>query len=359
MKVALCHPTYWPEVRRGAERLVHDLAGGLAGAGHEARIVTSAPGARPRRTVEGGVTVLRLPRPPGGARLQRRLFEPHVQLLPLTYAALRAGDDELVQAFQAGDAAAAARWTRVTGRPSVYAHMGVPHRAWLTARRGRLALVQRAVTGCSAVTALSEHARDAFARWLGIEARVIAPPVDTARFSPGGERSEHPTIVCAADARERRKRVGLLVEALAIVRRSEPRARLLLDAHTGRGGAELPSGVELVDMTDLPAVLRSAWVGALPSWGEAFGLVLAEAMACGAPVVGANREGIPEVLGGDERVGRLFDGDEPAALAHALLEAIELARDPATAAACRERAQTFSLDACVARHEALYRELAG
>jgi glycosyltransferase involved in cell wall biosynthesis len=237
-RVALCHPTYWPEVRRGAERLVHDLAGGLTAAGEEVRVVTSAPArgtavtggvARdraPLRSIEDGVEVLRLPRPPGG-RLERRLFEPHIQTLPLLYAALRKGDDDVIHAFQAGDAAVAAR----LGKPSVYAHMGIPHRAWLTARRGRLRLVEEALK-CSAVTALSEHARDAFHRWLGVEARVIHPPVDTRAFSPGGERTAHPTIICAADATEPRKRVDFLVESFAAVRRQRPDAELWLDART-------------------------------------------------------------------------------------------------------------------------------
>ena len=98
-------------------------------------------------------------------------------------------------------------------------------------------------------------------------------------------------------------------------------------------------------------------LSALPSWGEAFGLVLAEALACGTPVVGADREGIPEVLGGDERVGRLFSGDEPAALARALLDALELAGADATAAACRARAEVFGADRCAERHAALYAQL--
>ena len=348
MRVALCHPTYWPEVRRGAERLTHDTATALAARGHGVRIVTSHR-ARPRLDREDGVEVLRLWRPPGD-RLERRLFEPHAQLGPLTYAALRAHRPDLAIGLQAGDAAAAAR----TGLPSAYWHMGIPHRAWLTARRGRVALVRRAVR-CDAVLALSGFARDAFARWLGVDARVLPPPVDTARFAPGGPgaRSEHPTIVCAADAREPRKRVGLLVEAFGRVRREHPHARLLLDARTAQGFAA--DGVELVDMTDLPALYRSAWVGALPSWGEAFGLVLAEALACGTPVVGARREGIPEVVGDAEGVGVLF-GDEDD-VAAALLEAIDLTGDPGTAGRCRARAEEFSADRCAARLEALYAEL--
>jgi glycosyltransferase involved in cell wall biosynthesis len=345
-RVALCHPTYWPEVRRGAERLVHDLAVGLTAAGDEVRVVTSTPawhsGVRP---LEDGVAVHRLWRPPGRERLERRLFEPYIETLPLLYGELRRGGDDVVHAFQAGDAAVASR----LDKPSIYAHMGIPHRAWLTARRGRVRLVQEAIT-CTAVTALSEHARDAFARWLGVEAHVIHPPVDTTTFSPGGTRTEHPTIICAADGREPRKRVSLLVEAFGEVRREVPGATLWLDRATCDVVAD---GVELIDMTDLPSLYRQAWVSALPSWGEAFGLVLAEALACGTPVVGANREGIPEVLGGDDRVGRLFDDDLP----RALMETIELAQDPGTPDACRQRAETFSVARCVDAHRTLYASL--
>jgi glycosyltransferase involved in cell wall biosynthesis len=192
---------------------------------------------------------------------------------------------------------------------------------------------------------------------MGVEARVIPPPVDTTHFAPGGERDEHPLVICAADAGEPRKRVPLLVEAFAIVRRRHPNARLALSRRTAAHLADPAAGVDAVDTTDLAGLYRRAWVSVLPSWGEAFGLVLAEAMACGTPVVGSDLGAIPEVLGDDDRVGRLFSGDEPAALAAALLEAIELARDPATAVACRSRAEVFSAERCAERHEALYAEL--
>jgi len=356
LRVALCHPTFWPEVRRGAERLTRELADALAARGHRARIVTSHRG-RTARTVEDGVEVVRLWRPPDG-RLERRLFEPHLPLIPFTYRELMRGDDQIAQAMQATDAVAVGRWSSRTGRPSVFAYMGIPHRTALANRRARVAVMQRATRECTAVTALSQHAADGFWRWLGVEARVVHPPVDTRTFTPGGARTEQPTVVCAAAATEPRKRVPLLVEAMAIVRREHPRARLLLDARTAAGVTS--DGVELVDMDDRSALVelyRSAWVGALPSWGEAFGLVLAEALACGTPVVGANREGIPEVVGTGGEVGRLFAGDEPEPLARALLETIELARDPATAANCRARAELFSAERCAQAHEELYEEL--
>jgi glycosyltransferase involved in cell wall biosynthesis len=334
-RVVLCHPTYWPEVRRGAERFTHDLARGLDGT-----VVTSHRGPR-TRTREDGVDVLRLPRLPGG-RLRRRLYEDHLPHMPVLYAALRRLHPDAAIAMQAPDALAAIR----AGVPTVYAFMGLPHRAWLTSRRGRLPIVSRVVREAVAVTALSRAAADGFRHWLGVEAEVVHPPVDLERFTPGGERAEAPTIVCAADPREPRKRVDLLIEAFAKVRREHPDARLLLDGGVAphRSRPEIP-GVEWIRMDDLPALYRQAWVSVLPSWGEAFGLVLAEALACGTPVVGSDGGGIPEVF--DERVGRRFTDDLPAAL----LEAVELARDPATAAACRTRAESFSAERCTAAYE--------
>jgi glycosyltransferase involved in cell wall biosynthesis len=247
--------------------------------------------------------------------------------------------------------------------------MGLPHRASLANRRLRVELTLQAVHGASAVVALSETARDWFHRWLGVEARVIAPGADLATFTPDpAARAPEPTILCAADAREPRKRVGLLLQAFEIVRRERPTARLVLsnpgpDGAPDAGlpaGAPPPPGVELRDLdatAALAAANREAWAAALPSWGEAFGLVLVEALACGTPVVGADREAIPEVVGHDDNIGRLFSGDDPKGLARALLEALELAQSPTTAAACRARAEQFSWDVTADAYAQLYAEL--
>jgi len=356
VKVALLNPAFWPEVRRGSERFARELADGLLDRGHEPRLITSHPG-RTARTVEHGLPIARHWRPPQ-ARLRRRLYEPWLTHLPATYLDLVRGDDDLAHPLYPSDGAAAARWKRRTGKPVVLSYMGLPHRAALANRRLRIELTQEAIAGADAVVALSETARDWFARWLGVEARVIAPGVDLAAFTPDpAARAADPTILCAAASGEPRKRVALLVEAFALVRRARPAARLLLSAPTGFSGP----GIEARDLDDtaaLAAANREAWVAALPSWGEAFGLVLVEALACGTPVVGSDREAIPEVVGGDDAIGRIFAGEDPRALATALLEALDLHTDAGTAAACRARAERYSWDATADAYAALYAEVA-
>jgi glycosyltransferase involved in cell wall biosynthesis len=303
--------------------------------------------------------VVRTRRPPGGALTERAGAEPHLLQAPATLHALLRGDDDVVEALQVGDALAAAAWARRTGRPAVFSMMGIPDEATLAGRRGRARLVRTAARRCAAVTVLSEAAAAACRRTLGVDPRVIAPPVDLDAFVLGSHRTPEPVMVCAAAAAEPRKRVGLLVEAFGRVRREHPGARLVLDARGPRIDAP---GVERAPMDDraaLAALLGSAWVAVLPAIGEAFGLVLAEALACGTPVVGAADGGIGEVVGRDGGTGRLFSGDDPAVLAAALLEAIDLARGGGAELriACRARAEAFSTARCAAAHEALYREL--
>jgi glycosyltransferase involved in cell wall biosynthesis len=362
LRVAMLTPSYWPEVRRGGERVVHELATGLAARGHRPRIVTAHPG-RTTRTLEDGVEVIRRRRPPDG-RLTRRRFEDHLAHVPLAYRTLAAGDDDLAHAVHVTDGLAAARWSARTGRPAVLTHLGIPDRPALVARRRRLEITLRAARGAAAVTAVSRYAAAEFAHTLGIEARAIYPPVDGSLFRPTDPRAEEPTVFCPAAVDVPHKRVGLLVEAFGRLRRERPRARLVLLRPTdARLAAQLEGagpGVQLIDddPATLPAAYSRAWVTALTSEGEAFGLVLAESLACGTPVVGSRHGGIPEIVDGPA-VGRIFGADDPDAVARALVEALELAADPGTPDACGHRAEFFSSERCLDAHEALYAEVLG
>ena len=62
-----------------------------------------------------------------------------------------------------------------------------------------------------------------------------------------------------------------------------------------------------------------------PVWDEPYGLVVAEALACGTPVVAFARGGIPEILG-DDRCGALVAPGDIAQMARALPRVVGLDR---------------------------------
>jgi len=67
--------------------------------------------------------------------------------------------------------------------------------------------------------------------------------------------------------------------------------------------------------SDMPAVYNAASLLITPSFYEGFGLPALEAMACGTPVIGANRASLPEVIGD---AGILIDPEDPTDIANGM-----------------------------------------
>lgn len=120
--------------------------------------------------------------------------------------------------------------------------------------------------------------------------------------------------------------------------------------HFGREGIEY---IGPVDDTSKIALLGSALAMIVPiQWDEPFGIVFAEALACGTPVISSPRGALPEIVrpGVD---GFLVDSIEAACKAAERVGG--LAR-----ADCRQRAEErFSAEVVTSQYEALYRSLSG
>lgn len=358
LRAALLNFAYWPEVRRGNERLVHDVATEMARRGHEASIVTSHPGKASEDT-EDGVRVIRSHRPPD-LPLRLRRFQEHLTHLPASYRAMNRLRPQIAHAFFPSDALVAIRWAKRNDAAAVVTLTGIPGRENVANVRLRKRILEESTTQPDAVVVISRAARAQTWRWLAIEPEVIYPGVDTNLFRPG-ERARVPTIACAADPGDQRKRVALLVQAFRHIRRDRPDAELLLIRPAKEPLArELAAedGVRLFagDEDTAPRMLASAWVSSLCSYREAFGLVVAESLACGTPVVASRSGALPEIIDRPE-VGALLDEPDERDLARLLSEQLERHDEVGLTEACRSRAEDFSLDRCGAAHQSLYRRL--
>jgi glycosyltransferase involved in cell wall biosynthesis len=107
-----------------------------------------------------------------------------------------------------------------------------------------------------------------------------------------------------------------------------------------------------VDDAAKDALLRGAAALLMPVlWDEPFGIVMAEALACGTPVVGFDRGAVPEVV---EHGVTGFVCRTAGEMADAVARLPAIGRDRCRAAAERR----FSPDALVGAYEALYKEVA-
>jgi glycosyltransferase involved in cell wall biosynthesis len=191
------------------------------------------------------------------------------------------------------------------------------------------AVERRVLRAADAVYTISPAASLAVRRSSGLpesRVRVIPLPVDGERFSPIADADyvaglDAPTNVFVGRAHEPRKNVALLLAAWPSIVARHPRARLRLVGRPPH--ASLPPRVDAVGgAASVESELRAASLLVLPSTQEGFGLVAAEALAAGVPVVTTPSGGPEELVRGSNGGVVLagFGADELAAEVGALLD---------------------------------------
>ena len=194
---------------------------------------------------------------------------------------------------------------------------------------------QRSFRAADRVIANSSWVAAAFAQEHGYRPEVIHPPVRTDFFTPAaGEREQ----LLFVGRQVQHKRIADLVEAF---RTLEQRLVVVGDGPllpALRRAA--PPNVQFrgsVEDEELRELYRASAALIHPSVEE-FGIVMAEAHACGTPVIAPRAGGALEIVD-DGRTGLLLDRVEPASIAAAVEE---LGRRSFDWAACRSSAERFS-----------------
>ena len=210
---------------------------------------------------------------------------------------------------------------------------------------------------------LSQAFKDVLTTHYGVDpaaVRIVPGGVDTSRFQPSHSRREarqvlgwdpdRPTVL---GVRRLVRRVGVeeLIEAAHAVAAAIPNVQILI-AGTGPLQDTLARRIEEMDLDDhvsllgfvaeedLPLAYRAADVSVVPTQAlEGFGLVAVESLAAGTPPLVTPVGGLPEIVT-PLSSSLVMDGTTPAAIATALIEALEGARPLPSPEACRDYTTT-------------------
>lgn len=360
LKIVLSHVYSWPEVRRGGERYLHELASALADAGHTVTVLSTA--AKPGKSTVLGVTVKYFRR----RRVLTHRFGPHADEVAFgfqTAAWIAARRIDVWHALGTSDAAASAAIGRHRGFRSLHTTLGIPERSYRDSRPDRR-LHDYVVEHVDSYICLSAAAGRALRDGWGREPSIVGGGVDLRSFMPMPSRHPRPVLLYSGTLSEERKNIPLLLEATAILRSRHPDLELwmstaddispfLASAPPMARKAVVPLGAGSIE--DQARRYGLAWATVLPSVNEAFGLALLESLACGTPVVALRNSGGPEEFVEPE-VGALASERSGQALADSCEQAFDLANKATTPDACRAVAARYDWrSAIVPRLERLYR----
>ena len=314
----------------------------------------------------------------GNAKWQRRTFSLINTVLRIR-GRLAAWNSDIVHAFLPGPSilgGIAARLARVPviigsrhSLVSLYCSQGglLPLADWIGFRMAHLNLGPSAAVTREMISLGGCPPRKCLAVYNGVDTSRFRPDLPSSWRESMGWSAQEIVIGMIGNFRAC-KGHGDFVQAAAILASRHPNVRFVMAGADQGTRVEtenkvresgLAEKVAILDSDPAPEKIFAAIdIYVCTSTSEAFSLVVAEAMACGKPVVATNVGGIPEVVG-DRETGFLVPPGAPNAVADAVER---LLRDEALRhrmGECgRRRVQNeFSLRRTITAHEKLYQEL--
>jgi phosphatidylinositol alpha-mannosyltransferase len=332
MRIGIACPYSW-DVPGGVQSHIRDLAEALIELGHEVSVIAPADEDRPLPyyVVPTGKAV---PVPYNGS-VARVSFGP--LSVNRVRRWLRDGDFDVLHVHEPTVPSLPLLACWVAAGPIVATvHTAMPKSRILLATQPVLRTALEKIDGRIAV---SEAARSTFVEHLGGDAVLIPNGVATHRYRHArpldGWPGDGGAIGFLGRMEESRKGLAVLLHAFELLAEDRPHLRLLI---AGPGDADeqrhkLPAALRdravflgEVSEEDKVRVLHSVDVFCSPNTGgESFGIVTAEAMAAGVPIVASDIPAFRQVLR-NGRAGELFAVGDPADLARATARLLD---DPA------------------------------
>jgi glycosyltransferase involved in cell wall biosynthesis len=337
--------------RGGSQAFVSDLARGLVARGHEVDLYSASGSEVPGvRVVDTGVD------PHALAATLYRASGPAADGLPAAeaafagiYAAIREARYDVVH-NHAFDPPAIRLATGI--RAPVVHTLHLPPDAAVAGALREVARSDRAPT----VSAVSAAQADAWGRVVAVDA--VLPPFVPTRLIPWSRSAGKGAIFAGRLSPEKGA-----IEAIDIARMAGVRidvygdpydaeySRERIEPRRADPGVALHGGVPRSAIWE--AMARAAVVLCPARWEEPFGMVAAEAQACGTPVVAFHRGALDEVIL-DGVTGFLVAPDDVSAAADAVRRTAQLSRSR-----CRDHAERhLDLELSLDAHERLYARVA-
>ena len=195
-------------------------------------------------------------------------------------------------------------------------------------RASHLALCRAHLKTASAVICVSHAMSQRVAQLLNLKTTTIHNFIDPLLFVPGKEKASAFQLIFIGDLIPRKQPL-LLINAFKLVKSKIPSAQLIIvgDGSLRRKCRRLVRSYGLtgqvifkgrVPQKELAEILSLAHLLILPSLCESFGLVLAEAMSCGIPVISSNHSGAADII--IEGSGHIIDHPSASTLADSIVD---------------------------------------